>query len=453
MYYRFTFRYGESTPAPTEPGNGPRRNSFAFSNPFTFEGQNANLAPAELGNTHRRNSFADYLPFILRSQETTQGSTGLKRRASYAILNPFKRQKTTLTSAVPGCNSRHILSKELVEEWFNTIHDGFGSRNVATFKIKEVMTPIFTEGDIHTRYDLDVYKKYGSIYTIDNDYSVAAGAKENRPCHNGDSQLHKLRCGHYAYSEYRQTKCGSSCEKSIQEDGQSFFCILCGRNKVSKNKHVGGISRRWHDVLLPESIEPDFEMGKFEDTKMNRQVEPAYLDPHGSILLPCIHCIIAMVRAYEIRAEAELKDHIRRVLSSIMPNDTAVAMVALEYFEHFLALHANFKFADMRVLAACSVHLVLFQSSKLVDPHVMLQEFNPPVREDFRELFQLATDQIHVWASCLMMLVWIASCQTSWVIPSKRKSQVGWIWLTAFGLIVSREPNDQHGLGRTGSVI
>jgi hypothetical protein len=166
-------------------------------------------------------------------------------------------------------------------------------------------------------------------------------ASEKCPCHKSVSKVCRLNCGHYAYSKYRQVKCGSNCEISIQEDGQNFFCIFCGRAKVSKNWHVGGILRRWHDVLLPEPIEPDFEMGKFKDAEINRQVEPAFLDPHGYILLPRIHCVIAMVRAYEICAEAELKDHIRWVLGSIMLNDTDVAMVAVEYFEHFLALHFN----------------------------------------------------------------------------------------------------------------
>jgi hypothetical protein len=129
-----------------------------------------------------------------------------------------------------------------------------------------------------------------------------------------------------------------------------------------------------------------------------------YLDPHGFVLLPRIHCVIAMVRAYDIRAEAELREHIRLVLHAVMPNDTEVATVVVEYFDHFLVFHNNFKFADMRVLAACVAHLVLFDSSNLLDHQTILTEFDAPTRADFGDLVQLAADKPHVWASCLAML-------------------------------------------------
>jgi hypothetical protein len=163
----------------------------------------------------------------------------------------------------------------------------------------------------------------------------------------------------------------------------------------------------------------------FKEFEMNRQVEPAYLDPHGFILVPHgfilvphgfilvphgfilvprIHYFIAMVRAYEMRAEAELKEEIRRVLYIMMPGDKDVAIVTVKYFEHFLAFHGNFKFAAMRVLAACAAHLGLFQTSKIPDQHVMLKEFNAPDLPDFGELVEIAVDKIYIWASCLMML-------------------------------------------------
>jgi hypothetical protein len=162
MYYRFTFEYGEVLPATAEPGSVLRRTSFAFMNPFMYGGQDTADLPAESGNVPRRTSWAGLMPFTFGEQATTPAPTGLKRRSTYAIPNPFKHQKTSPTSTEPGCNERRIMSKELVDEWFNTIHDGFGSRHVATAKVKDVMTPTSTEGNIHTRYDLDVYKKYGS---------------------------------------------------------------------------------------------------------------------------------------------------------------------------------------------------------------------------------------------------------------------------------------------------
>jgi hypothetical protein len=231
----------------------------------------------------------------------------------------------------------------------------------ATVNITDVLTPRFMTGEIHTRYGLDIYKKHSSIFKITNDDCILAGAKKNRACHIGDSKLHKLVCGDYVYSENRQVPCGPDCETS-NEDSKPFFCILCGRHKKSKNKDGNWISRRWHDTLLPESIEPKWEMVYFKEAEMNCQVEPAYLDPHGFILVPRIHYVIAMVRAYEMRAEAELKEEIRRVLYIMMPGDEDVSIVAVEYFEHFLAFHGNFKFADMPVLTACAAHLVLFQT-------------------------------------------------------------------------------------------
>lgn len=205
------------------------------------------------------------------------------------------------------------------------------------------------------------------------------------------------------YSENRQLPCRSNCEDS-NGDRKPFFCILCGQNEKSKNKVGNGILRRWHEVLLPEAIEPKWEMVWFKDTEMNRQVEPAYLDPHGFVLLPHIHSVIAMVLAHEMSAEAELKEHIRRLLGSIMPEDKDVVIVAVEYSENFLAFHTNFKFADMRVLAACAVHLVLFQSSKLLEHHAMRVEFNAPDCPGFNDLVELAADKIHIWSSRLMML-------------------------------------------------
>jgi hypothetical protein len=295
------------------------------------------------------------------------------------------------------------VSKELVEEWFNTSQQSYWSRRGATVNITDVMTPRFMTGEIHTRYGLDIYKKHSSIFKITNDDCILAGAKENRACHIGDSKLHKLVCGDYVYSENGQVPCGPDCETS-NDDSKPFFCILCGRHKKSKNKDGNWISRRWHDTHLPESIEPKWETVCFKEAEMNRQVEPAYLDPHGFILVLRIHYVIAMVRAYEMRAEVELKEEIRRVLYIMMPGDKDVAIVAVEYFEHFLAFHGNFKFADMPVLTACAAHLVLFQTSKISDQHVILKESNAPDFPDFGELVELAADKIHIWASCLMML-------------------------------------------------
>jgi hypothetical protein len=99
MLYRFTFGYREITPQ-----------------------------PAELGPLQRRNSYAMFDLFKHKENTPTPAESGFRRRNTIAIGNPFKRQKTTLTSAHPDGIQRRIMSNELVEEWFNASQHSYGSR-------------------------------------------------------------------------------------------------------------------------------------------------------------------------------------------------------------------------------------------------------------------------------------------------------------------------------------
>jgi hypothetical protein len=297
MFNPYTSVYQETTPTPIEENPIQCHNSLAtMLYGFMFGYREITPQPAESRPLQRRNSYAMFYLFKHEENTPSPAESGSKRRNTIAIRNPFKRQKTTLTSTEPDGIQCRTMSKELVEEWFNTSQQSYGSRRGATISITDVLTPRFMTGEIHSKYDLDIYKKYSSIFEITNDDCILAGAKENRACHNGESKLHKLACGHYVYSKNQQLPSGSNCE-TRNDDGEPFFCILCGRNKKSTNKDANGISRRWHDVLLPESIEPKWEMICFEEAQMNRQVEPAYIDSHGFILVPHIHYVIAMVRA------------------------------------------------------------------------------------------------------------------------------------------------------------
>ncbi|KAF2826491.1 hypothetical protein CC86DRAFT_406754 [Ophiobolus disseminans] len=229
-------------------------------------------------------------------------------------------------------HSRMLKAKDLIEEWDKVVYREHASRRSATNTIEAQTKEILKECN-PTTYKNDTYKKYDSIFKlVDDDISHI---RENRPCHNGSSKLHKLNYGHYVYSEHRQVPCGMNCE-SASPNEQSFFCLLCVRHNLNFTKVK--VLSRWHDLLLPVSVKKreELEWWLKNEAHNMRQVEPAYLDPYGFILLPRINCIIAMVIAYEIRKEKEMKKAIVALLEPKLSKHPNIATTAIEYFEHCL---------------------------------------------------------------------------------------------------------------------
>jgi hypothetical protein len=129
MSIPYTSVYQETTPTLIEPNPIQRRNSLAtMLYRFTFGYREITPQPAELGPLQRRNSYAMFDLFKHKENTPTPAESGFRRRNTIAIGNPFKRQKTTLTSAHPDGIQRRIMSNELVEEWFNASQHSYGSR-------------------------------------------------------------------------------------------------------------------------------------------------------------------------------------------------------------------------------------------------------------------------------------------------------------------------------------
>jgi hypothetical protein len=134
-----------------------------------------------------------------------------------------------------------------------------------------------------------------------------------------------------------------------------------------------------------------------------REVEPAYLDPHGYVLLSRIHCTIAMVRAHELRIESEGKQALVATLAPIEANISNVSTIAIEYFEHFLAYHDFLDHADMRTLVSIAVILIMRQQLEPLNHHAVLTNFNAPPCANFEELVEIAVRKIDYWASGLLI--------------------------------------------------
>jgi len=257
-------------------------------------------------------------------------------------------------------------------------------------------------GPIHDRYDLEVYKKYDSIFKLVNDDDISHGALENRPCHDSLSILHQLDCGHYAYSEYRPVSCGGNC-KVAQKGKKMLYCVLCIRQMFDRNGRTS--LRRWHDMLLPTFGCPQQEETWWlQRSDTIRQLEPAYLDPHGHILLPRIHCVIAMIRAYELREEDAVKKAIRRIIIPLAFVNKDAPVVAMEYLDLFLTFHASFAHVNIRLLATIAIGLCLRQRGEVYILSSLLEKLEAPTIPNFDEIFDLAAGNIWSCAGALMIL-------------------------------------------------
>ena len=288
---------------------------------------------------------------------------------------------------------RQLTANDLREEWDKAVHRDYaskiGGRNTIVAKSKELLNQ-----HIPDLYEYDLYRKYESIVKLVNNYAVQSPVEENRPCQNGHSKLHKLSCGHHVYSEQRAYPCGKNCE-AVQTNQQSFFCLLCARHHLDDTKIK--VSRRWYDLLLPIFVNTKEELAWWLRVSNDmRQVEPAYLDPHGFILLPRIHCTIAMIRAYEIRQEDQMKKAIVTLLEPVLPRHPDITIIAPEYFEHCLIFQHELDNADSRVLAAFAIRLVLCQNGILShDPMNTLKALDILLRPKLHELYDIVVNTIY----------------------------------------------------------
>jgi hypothetical protein len=137
------------------------------------------------------------------------------------------------TAMDPQGITRPLRPIELREEWQKVVYLTWATRNAATESII-AKTGHFMAGPIHDRYELDVYKKYDSIVKLTTDEDISNGAKENRPCHNGFSALHKLDYDHLAYSEIHPIACGKNCKVPIV-NSKLLFCVpLSGDRTIAQ---------------------------------------------------------------------------------------------------------------------------------------------------------------------------------------------------------------------------
>jgi hypothetical protein len=250
-----------------------------------------------------------------------------------------------------------VTAQGLRDEWDKTVHHDWSSK-VGGKNTIDKMTYEFRKGCDPTTYEFHLWKQYDSILPLATDNDVASGhLQENRPCRNDKSKVHKLACGHYVYSEHEAVPCGKNCEEA-NPDNNSFFCLLCARHCLDFTKIKQ--SRRWHDLLLPTFAKKDQELAWWlQESSRMRKVEPAYLDPYDFIILPRIHCTIAMLRAYEMRKEQELKAAIISLLAYKAVEFPLIQRIGMEFFEHCLVFQHGIDNADLRLQAALSVRAVL----------------------------------------------------------------------------------------------
>ena len=282
---------------------------------------------------------------------------------------------------------RKLTAHDLIEEWDKAVQHDYASKIGGKSTIEKQTAEFLKECTPHI-YEYDVFKKYESIVPlVTNDDVYHGQLPENRPCQDRLFQLHKLVCGHYVYTETSETPCGGNCVEIA--DQKPFFCLLCVRHTLDFTKVKQ--SRRWHDLLLPIYVKKQEELTWWtQKAKEMRRVEPAYLDPYGFILLPRIHCTIAMVIAYEIRKEEEMKQAIIGILEPKSSQYPAIAAIGLEFFEHCLAFQQVLDNVDANLLAALSVQTILY--------HHGICDFNPidlmnalcaPSQPDTNELYNI----------------------------------------------------------------
>jgi hypothetical protein len=186
-------------------------------------------------------------------------------------------------------------------------------------------------------YDWDVFRRYDSIFRLARNYEIRhQGHENNFPCRLSWTKCHLLKCGHTVFIGV-ETSCLSNCDNRRHNTSvKTYFCTLCTRDGLRTLRHLA--PKRWHDVLLPSATYPAEETGKSVRPNV-MDTEPAYLDPHGFMLIPRVHCTIAMVRACEMKKEEEAKALITKTCAEGIHNQKKLCENALEFFEIYLQYH------------------------------------------------------------------------------------------------------------------
>jgi hypothetical protein len=261
----------------------PALNSIYASRPKRFHNQSINTMPPQLRASARAAKRTNPINSTKRIQTT--------RATDHA------------TWELPSAG-RQLTAKDLIQEWHDTAHQNWSSELSADQYIRELTQRSLKEDPVHS-YNQDVFRKYDSIYRVTIKEEVHHhGAEETRPCLRTWSKVHKLNCGHTVFTE-KETCCGGNCDSIYGNCGDpQYFCQLCTRDDLRVPDSA--LPNRWYDLLLTRRAKPGRLAGKSAQPYV-LHAQPAYLDQHGYILLPRIHCTFAMVSASETRKEEEIK--------------------------------------------------------------------------------------------------------------------------------------------------
>jgi hypothetical protein len=314
-------------------------------------------------------------------------------------INSTNRIQTTratdhATWELPSAG-RQLTAKDLIQEWHDTAHQNWSSELGADQYIKKLTQRFLKEDPVHS-YSQDVFRRYYSIYRVTTKKEVHHhGAEETRPCLRTWSKVHKLDCGHTVFTE-KETCCAGNCDSIYGNcGGPQYFCQLCARDDLRVPDSA--LPDRWYDLLLTRCGKPGQAAGKSAQPDM-LEAQPAYLDQHGYVLLPRIHCTIAMVRASEIRKEEEIKT----LIATICPIDNG--RKALEYFEHLLVHHRAVKLIEMRLLAFLAIRLSQYDMYNPTDRKELLASLGVEDHPEIETLFQIALDNSVQWGATVSLI-------------------------------------------------
>ncbi|KAF2006115.1 hypothetical protein P154DRAFT_570189 [Amniculicola lignicola CBS 123094] len=209
----------------------------------------------------------------------------------------------------------------------------------------------------------------GTAFYQVNDESVQLGHPENRPCRNGNSMLHKLRCGHIVITE-KPSFCGKNCQQ-VMSSNLKFYCLLCLRRE--QNTMEGLYHDYWHDLLLPTFI--NYEMEKLDWDRYKeayRASEPVHIAYDGTIVVPVTNEAVATIRAAEFQHQARLEQLIRDSEVAEL-GDAGIKWDALEYFHRLINRNHGVNHASLEICAALAVEFALlhvgreFETSKVCE--------------------------------------------------------------------------------------
>jgi hypothetical protein len=182
-----------------------------------------------------------------------------------------------------------------------------------------------------------------------------------------------------------------------------LYCVLRIRQMFDRTARAS--LRRWYNMLLPTFGCPQQEdKWWLQCSDAIRQLEPAYLDLHGHILLPRIKCVIAMIRTYELREEDTVKNAIQRIIFLLGYVNKNAPDVAMEYMDLFPTFHASFTHKNMRLLAAAAIELCLRQRGEVSILSSLLEKLEAPTIPNFDEVFDLVAGSIWSCAGVLMIV-------------------------------------------------